>query len=61
MGWNSTGWKSGTKSSEETEDEESMNFIEELKKPDQMSLKSLDNSRENSSPSPTGERKEQTH
>ena len=27
MGWNSTGLKSGTKSNEETEDEESMNFI----------------------------------
>ncbi len=31
--------KTGTKSNEETEDEESMNFIEELKKPDQIAVK----------------------
>ena len=33
------GLKTGTKSNEETEDEESMNFIEELKKPDQIAVK----------------------
>ncbi len=57
------GLKTGTKSNEETEDEESMNFIEELKKPDQIAVKIILilKSRENSSPSPTGERKEKAH